>query len=98
MVKVKRTIRISEHNDEMVASVASTLFYIESKNEGNYSQAMDWILTNFRLFSKYKHLVTFLERHDSYLRGSRSREDIEAMKEIITFIESVEKINKNNER
>ena len=98
MNKVKKTVRISPYNDEMVSAVASTLFFIENRNEGNYSKGLDWILTNFRLFSKYTSLIKYLIMHDRYLRGSRSREDIEAMKELVTFIESVDKINKIHER
>ena len=92
--KSKISARISPYNDDMIKALADTLFYEERKNEGNYSQALDWILTNFRLYTKYKDLVKFLEYHAAYERGVRTKETIDAMKNLLIFLESVDRLTK----
>jgi len=78
----------------MVQAVADTMFYNETNNKGNFSQALDWVLTNFRLYSKYADLIKYIEHQAEYLRGSRTKESIEAMKHLLTFIESVDALTK----
>ena len=76
----------------MIKDVADTLFFVESKNEGNLSQALDWILREFRNNSKYSDLMNFLHYRAVYLRGHRDEKDIEAMRSLLTFIESVKNV------
>lgn len=78
----------------MICAVADTLFYEPKQNRGNYSKALDWILTNFRLYTKYKDLIKFVSYHADYQRGIRTRETIEAMKNLLVFLETVEQTTK----
>lgn len=90
MNKKKISARINPHNYQLLRTIADTMFYTETKNEGNISQALDWVLTKFRLGTKYRGLLIFLERHADYLRGSREKEDIEAIRHLLTFLKTVE--------
>ena len=94
MVKKRITVRINPYNYDILKAIADTLFLNENQNKGNVSQALDWILTRFKNDTKYKGLVQFLVHKANYDRGSRTKEDIEAMKNLLIFIESVEESTK----
>lgn len=88
--KEKISAWINSHNYIMLRAVADSIFLNERRGEGNLSQALDWILTCFRLDTKYKALMKFLDHLNKYQRGSRAAEDIEALKQLQTFLKNVE--------
>ena len=78
--KIKFSARITPHNYEMVRAIADLFFRDEGAKEGNFSEALDWVLTNDRLWSEkaphFRHWI-YKFRYES---GDRSYETIEGMK------------------
>jgi len=88
--KVKISSRINPYNFDMLRAIADTLFYDEEKGTGNLSEALDWILTSFRLRTKFRTLMEFITHMANYQKGKRTEEDIEAVKQLYVFLKSVE--------
>lgn len=89
MKKKRLTARINFHNYNMIRAIANTVFYDEKRNEGNMSKALDWILTTFRLYTRFKGIVSFLEAFSNTQQGSRTREDIEKTKDFQTLMKII---------
>jgi len=77
--KIRISCRINPHNFDMIRSVADVMFR-EGNDVGNFSEALDFILTLFRNETKYKAFMRGIKYKASYDRGVRTREVIDEVK------------------
>jgi hypothetical protein len=88
--KIHVAARISEFNYDMIKAVADTMFLNETRNDGDFSKAIDWILTTFRLKSEFKDLIKLLQYYDRYQHGERTEEVLQKTKEFQIILKSLE--------
>jgi len=89
MTKQKISVRLNPHNYDMIKGVADTMFLNERTNEGNLSEALDWVLSTFRLKTDFGGLMYFLYHLSKYERGNRDQETIDAVRSFQVYIKSV---------
>lgn len=73
--KIKKSVRLNEYNHEMIRSVADILF------NGNYSEALDFILRIVRNDSNFSGLLKYLTYKGRFDRGERSTEVVHGVRE-----------------
>lgn len=89
MNKQKISVRLNPHNYDMLRAVADTMFLNKRTNEGNLSEALDWILSTFRLKTGFDGLMYFLYHLSKYERGNREQETIDAVRSFQVYIKTV---------
>lgn len=94
--KIKRSVRFSPHNFEMIQALADVVFLNERKNMGDFSKALNWILDCFRVSTEYGGLMKLIEYKARYDRGDRSKETIAIVKHFETILNLKEKETKNS--
>jgi hypothetical protein len=75
----------------MIKAIADTMFLDETRNDGDFSKSLNWVLTKFKLNTQYKVLIFYLIHLAKYNRGIRTRETINAVKQFQYYLKSVEK-------
>ncbi len=89
--KKRVSVRLDPYNYDMVKAVADTLFLQESRNEGNFSEALNWILEAFRLNTHFKKLLQYLYYLNRYNRGYRDKKTLDEVYQFRVYLKSVEK-------
>ena len=77
----------------MLRSVADIMFFDETRDIGDLSKSLDWILTTFRNNTDFKKMVELMMSYNRYERGSRKTDDIEKTRQLLSLILCAEKNN-----
>ena len=93
MTKTKISVRINPYNYEMLRSIADLMFLDETRDIGDLSKSLDWILTTFRNNTDFKKMVELMMSYNRYERGSRKTDDIEKTRQLLSLILCAEKNN-----
>ena len=71
---------MKELNDDTVLAVSKALF------KGNYSAGLNFIVEEFRQYSEFSKLLHLLKLKGDYDSGVRTRETIDAKKELESIL------------
>jgi len=93
VTKTKISVRINPYNYEMLRSIADLMFLDETRDIGDLSKSLDWILTTFRNNTDFKKMVELMMSYNRYERGSRKTDDIEKTRQLLSLILCAEKNN-----
>jgi hypothetical protein len=78
--KIKVSVRLDPDNYDLIRAIADTCFMNEDDVEGNFSEAMNFLLNIMRTESWYSDTLHYLLLRGRYLRGDRSEEVLSGMK------------------
>jgi hypothetical protein len=74
----------------MLKAISDNMFLDEERNDGDFSKALDWVLTTFRNKTEFSALIDLLTHYSKYQRGSRTKEDIEKTKQFLALLKGLE--------
>lgn len=77
----------------MLRSIADLMFFDETRDIGDLSKSLDWILTTFRNNTDFKKMVELMISYNRYERGSRKNDDIEKTRQFLALLMCVEENN-----
>lgn len=78
--KIKISVRLNPYNYDLIRAIADVAFRDEDEYEGNFSEAIDFLLTILRLDSNFSGMLKFLSYKARFDRGERSSEVIDGVR------------------
>lgn len=88
----KTSVRLNRFNYEFVRAIADTLFIKEGGSEGNFSQALNFLLILLRNNSNFSGSLKFMQYKARYDRGERSKEVLQGVKEFTKLFNIIKNI------
>lgn len=86
MTKIKKSVRFESHNYDFIQNIADVGFYDDNRNEGNFSEALNFLIYLLRERTPLSGTFKFFEYKARYDRGERSKEVLKGKRDFEALI------------